>query len=80
MYLYCSLCLIIHNGAGSAQDILCSRDTDCDNMFIEDSVRDCCVQEGVLSYVPQGDEVCRLCYGMLNIIYKKCRFVIFCAL
>ena len=71
MYLYC---------LGSAQDILCSRDIGCENSFNEDSVRDCCVQEGVQSVIPAGDEVCRLCYGMLNIICKKCRFSTFCAL
>ena len=71
MYLYC---------LGSAQDILCSRDIGCENTFNEDSVRDCCVQEGVLGCINEGDEFCRLCYRMLNITCKKCRFVIFCAL
>ena len=81
MTLYCSLYLFItHNGAGSAQDILCSRDIYCVNIFNEDSVRDCCVQEGVLSRIIEGEEFCLLCYGMLNITCKKCRFVIFCAL
>ena len=72
MYLYCSLYLFItHNGAGSAQDILCSRDIECGNTFNEDSVRDCCVREGVLSHMIEGEEVCLLCYGMLNITCKK---------
>ena len=81
LYLYCSLYLFItHNGAGSAQDILCSRNIYCDNMFNEDSMGNCCLEEGVLSRIIEGEEVCRLCYGMLNIICKKCMYVIFCAL
>ena len=72
------LCIAACNSCvGSAQSSLCSRDTGCVNTFNEDSVRDCCVQEDVLSVIPAGDEVCRLCYGMLNIMYKKCRFVIY---
>ena len=74
---------ITQNSAGSAQgDVPCSREPDCDirYTFDDDSVRDCCGQEGVLSHIPEGEEVCQLCYGMLNIICKKCRFVIFCAL
>ena len=58
--------LITHRGTGSAQDVvLCSRELDCRNTFNEESVRDCCVQEGVLSFQPGvGSEICRLCYGM----------------
>ena len=81
LYLYCLLYLFItHNGAGSALDIFCSRDIYCYNMFDVDSVRECCVQEGILRHMIEGDELCQLCYGMLNITCKKCRFVIFCAL
>ena len=79
---YCSLysTYILYNGAGSAQSIFCSRDPNCVVVtFNEDSVHDCCVQEGVLSYQYLGDEVCQSCYGMLDIM-KKGRFVIFCAL
>ena len=77
MYMY--LC-ITPNGAGSAQGILCSREKHCINSSYEDSVRDSCMQEGTLTYRLGMGERCERCYGMLNIIYKKCRFVIFCAL
>ena len=62
--------LSINNGADSAQGILCSRDPKCNITFNEDSVRDCCVQEGVLTYQDGVGERCRRCYGsyyMLNI-------------
>ena len=60
---------ITHNGAGSAHDILCSTDMGCygDNITFEDSVRDCCVQEDVLSVGYRGGKVCVLCYGMFTV-------------
>ena len=77
MYMYLS---ITYNGADSAQGILCSREPHCNYVFVKDSVRECCVQEGALSYIPTGVDGCLPCYGMLNIVYRNCRFVIFCAL
>ena len=70
---------IIHNGTGPAQGIPCSREKHCINEFYEDSVRQCCMQEGTLTYRFGMGESCEHCYGMLNIIYKKCRLVIFFA-
>ena len=56
------------------QSVSCSRDVDCSNTSNADSVRNCCVQEGALSYQPT-DFPCQLCYGMLNIMYTKCRYI-----
>ena len=61
----------LYNDAGTAQVIQCSRDPNCISTFDEDSVRDCCVQEGVLSYIRTADEVCLSCYGMLDIMTKS---------
>ena len=62
----------LYNDAGTAQGVLCSRDPDCDITFEEDSVRDCCVQEGVLSYQRRvGVEGCQSCYGKLDAITKS---------
>ena len=68
---------ITHNGAGSAHDILCSTDMDCYGGNITDSVRDCCVQEDVLSFGYRGGEVCLFCYGMFTVKSIIALFVVY---
>ena len=68
-----------HAESGAGQSVRCSRDVGCNNTVDGDSVRDCCLQESILSFqqrvVDIADENCQLCYGMLMFMYKKFGFV-----
>ena len=60
------------------RDVGCTNTSNADsNTSNADSVRNCCVQEGVLSVQLSGRKAdrCQLCYGMLKIMYKKHKFV-----
>ena len=54
----------IHVLTASAQIVVCSRESDCSAIFLEQSVRSCCEIEDALTFMTTvGAEICEACYS-----------------